>query len=180
MATVNSPLDPENAQIEPDVDNDSALGEEDEESTASLSTSNLNFVWEHGRRYHAYNAGQYLYPNDETELDREDVKHHALKLLINGELQATKFESSPLKVLDVGTGTGIWAMEFADEHPASQVIGVDLSPVQPHFVPPNLVYQVDNIESQWTYGQQVFDYIHVRSMANAIRNWPVFLKSCNK
>lgn len=25
-------------------------------------------------------------------------------------------------VLDIGTGSGIWAMDFADEHPESEVI----------------------------------------------------------
>lgn len=28
-------------------------------------------------------------------------------------------------------------VDFADEHPESQVTGVDLSPIQPKFVPPN-------------------------------------------
>ena len=40
-------------------------------------------------------------------------------------------------IVDVGTGTGIWAMDFADAHPESQVLGIDLSPIQPRFVPPN-------------------------------------------
>lgn len=35
------------------------------------------------------------------------------------------------RVLDVGTGTGIWAIDYADEHPDTQVVGVDLSPIQP-------------------------------------------------
>jgi methylase of polypeptide subunit release factors len=33
-------------------------------------------------------------------------------------------------VLDIGTGTGIWAIDFADEHPEAEVIGTDLSPIQ--------------------------------------------------
>jgi methylase of polypeptide subunit release factors len=36
------------------------------------------------------------------------------------------------RVLDLGTGSGIWAIEYADAHPEADVIGVDLSPVQPH------------------------------------------------
>lgn len=35
------------------------------------------------------------------------------------------------RVLDLGTGTGIWAIDYADEHPEAKVIGVDLSPIQP-------------------------------------------------
>jgi tRNA G46 methylase TrmB len=35
------------------------------------------------------------------------------------------------QVLDIGTGTGIWAIDYADAHPDSTVIGVDLSPIQP-------------------------------------------------
>lgn len=36
--------------------------------------------------------------------------------------------------LDIGTGTGIWAIDFADEHPETTVIGTDLSPIQPDSV----------------------------------------------
>lgn len=35
-----------------------------------------------------------------------------------------------ITVIDIGTGTGIWAIDFADEHPESEVIGTDLSPIQ--------------------------------------------------
>lgn len=37
----------------------------------------------------------------------------------------------PKTILDIGTGTGIWAMEMADQYPESMIIGTDLSPVQP-------------------------------------------------
>lgn len=38
---------------------------------------------------------------------------------------------NPKTILDIGTGTGIWAMEMADQYPESLIIGTDLSPVQP-------------------------------------------------
>jgi methylase of polypeptide subunit release factors len=30
------------------------------------------------------------------------------------------------KILDVGTGTGIWAMDVANTYPAAEVIGTDI------------------------------------------------------
>ncbi|KAI8260795.1 Secondary metabolism regulator LAE1 [Colletotrichum sp. SAR11_239] len=35
------------------------------------------------------------------------------------------------RVLDVGTGTGIWSIDFGDEHPDAEVLGFDLSATQP-------------------------------------------------
>lgn len=37
----------------------------------------------------------------------------------------------PGRILDIGTGSGIWAMQMAEQYPESLVIGTDLSPVQP-------------------------------------------------
>lgn len=53
-----------------------------------------------------------MLPREQTESDREDLKHHATRLLLEGRLCATTFEKAPLKVLDIGTGTGIWPMQF--------------------------------------------------------------------
>lgn len=43
----------------------------------------------------------------------------------------------PEQILDIGTGTGIWAIEMADMFPNAEVIGTDLSPIQPDWVPSN-------------------------------------------
>lgn len=37
----------------------------------------------------------------------------------------------PARILDLGTGTGIWAIDMADKYPEAEVIGVDLSVIQP-------------------------------------------------
>lgn len=37
----------------------------------------------------------------------------------------------PARILDLGTGTGIWAIDMADKYPDAEVIGVDLSVIQP-------------------------------------------------
>lgn len=129
---------------------------------------------------HGYRAGRYNFPNDEAEADREDMKHHATCLLLDGKLQFAIFETDPRTALDLGTGTGIWAMQFADEHPNCSVIAVDISPIQPTEVPLNLEFQLADIEDEWTFQPESFDYIHVRYMAPAVRNWPKLLRRCKQ
>ena len=48
------------------------------------------------------------------------------------------------EVLDGGTGTGIWAIDFADSHPESLVTGIDVSPIHPAWVPPNVRFEIDD------------------------------------
>lgn len=81
-------------------------------------------------------------------------------------------------VLDLGTGTGIWAIDFADENPQANIIGVDLSPVQPHWVPPNCSFQVDDIRETWTFAEDSMDFIHIRALYGSIKDWPALYEKC--
>jgi len=83
-------------------------------------------------------------------------------------------------VLDVGTGTGIWAIDFADAHPAASVIGTDLSPIQPSFVPPNLQFEIDDCCDDWLYSPNSFDFIHVRGLYGCVADWDAFYKRAIK
>lgn len=103
-------------------------------STESLSSSIREHVYANGRRYHRKSSDenqQYLLPSDETEMDRLDLAHHLQLLVLGGELYKAPLQSDPHNVLDCGTGTGIWALDFGSIHPGSSVIGVDLAPNQP-------------------------------------------------
>ena len=51
------------------------------------------------------------------------------------------------------------------------MLGNDLSPTQPRWVPPNVHFEIDDVEAPWTYSSK-FDFIHCRCMGNAIRDWP--------
>ena len=52
-------------------------------------------------------------PNDDTEQERLDLYHHIFLLLKNGQLYTAPLDK-PQNVLDIGTGTGIWALDFAE------------------------------------------------------------------
>ncbi|KAE8133574.1 S-adenosyl-L-methionine-dependent methyltransferase [Aspergillus pseudotamarii] len=138
--------------------------------STSLSSSALEYRYENGRRYHGYRDGKYLGPNDEQESDRLDMLHEMLLVMMNRKLFLAPIESSPGCVLDLGAGTGIWVMDFADNYPSAEVIGMDLSPIQPQFVPPNARFLVDDFEDDWIYQDQ-FDFIHGRYLAGAVKDW---------
>jgi len=150
-------------------DDDSALGSDIESTTTSLAESIWNYREEHGRTYHAYKEGKYVFPNDDKEADRLDLQHHLFNLTLNSLALAPL--SNPRNALDIGTGTGIWAIDFADQYPNCEVIGIDLSPGQPENVPRNLRFVVDDAEEMWVYSTK-FDYIHCRLMAGCFADVP--------
>ncbi|KKY19627.1 putative methyltransferase domain-containing protein [Diplodia seriata] len=143
-------------------------------ATTSVSSSVRDYVFENGRRYHRYCEGRYSLPNDEQEQDREDMKHAMTVAVCGDKLHFAPIGEAPGRILDLGTGTGIWCVDMGDAYPSAEVIGVDLSPIQPTFVPPNVRFLIDDIESDWVYGAP-FDLIHLRAMAPAIRNWSKLL-----
>ena len=61
--------------------------------------------------------------------------------------------------------------DFADAHPESEVIGTDISPIQPEWVPPNLKFEIEDCTQPWTYGRNTFDFIHIRYLFGAIPDW---------
>jgi SAM-dependent methyltransferase len=162
-------------QTEPDDDRDSAIGDESDDSdTCSLDDSATTYTHENGRRYHAYCDGAYLYPNDELEQDRLNLQHAMFTELLGGKLHLAPICSSQ-HVLDVGTGTGIWAIDFADKHPESTVLGIDLSPIQQLWVPPNCAFEVDNFEYPWLFKHR-FDFIHARMLGTSITCLDAFIQ----
>ncbi|KAH7061574.1 methyltransferase [Macrophomina phaseolina] len=166
LAADNVPLEVDDGFSE----SDSAFCDQSSTST-SVTSSILNYKYENGRRYHAFREGTYFAPNDDKEQDRMDLFHHISTLILGGKLFRAPVPKDPRRILDFGTGTGIWAMDVADEYPNAEVVGTDLSPIQPSWVPPNCRFLVDDVEADWTDGAP-YDFVHGRTMAGSVKDWP--------
>ncbi|KAH7309073.1 S-adenosyl-L-methionine-dependent methyltransferase [Stachybotrys elegans] len=87
----------------------------------------------------------------------------------------TRTDNTLQTVLDIGTGTGIWAIDFADLYPNAHVIGTDISPIQPAWVPPNLQFEIEDCTREWTFHEDSIDYTHIRWLVGSIQDWDWFM-----
>lgn len=69
----------------------------------------------------------------------------------------------PSQVLDIGTGSGRWAIEVADDYPNACVIGMDLAPIQPQSIPRNCEFIVGDLTQDLDrFDSASFDLVHSR------------------
>ncbi|KAI1502024.1 S-adenosyl-L-methionine-dependent methyltransferase [Biscogniauxia marginata] len=165
---------PEEELAEEDNDDgDSALGSDAASSTNSISASIMEYRTIQGRTYHSErHNSSYFTPNDEQQLQSQDLTHHYLMVLLDNKLYLPPIKSENLeKVLDVGTGSGIWAIDLADQYPHTEIIGTDLSPTMPLWVPPNVKFEIDDLTQPWTWAPNSFDLVHARYLFGAVADW---------
>ncbi|KKA28523.1 hypothetical protein TD95_004603, partial [Thielaviopsis punctulata] len=133
----------------------------------------LNFRQVNGRTYQNFtDTSEYWAPNDDKQNEGLNLMHNMFQVLMDGKMFNAPISENPENVIDVGTGTGIWAIDFADMYPQANVIGTDLSPIQPSWVPPNLRFELDDAQKPWAYPDNYFDFIHMRVLLGSIRDWP--------
>ncbi|OLN92049.1 hypothetical protein CCHL11_01589 [Colletotrichum chlorophyti] len=167
-----------------------------DDSAASLRSSILDYRRENGRTCHKYGdnkqerLGLTTYQRSTNHwADRTlDFSHQLWLLTWDGELCNSPKRDGARRVLDCGTGTGIWALDYgcfspprpnSDARPEATVIGVDLSPIQPSYVPPNCYFEIDDLEKEWTWSEP-FDFIFARNIVGGLSDYPRFIASAFK
>ena len=105
-----------------------------------------------------------------AEVCRLDHIHLSTRQLLCGNILAPLNVDSG-RILDLGTGTGTWCIEVADEFPNFQVYGVDLSPIQPKYVPTNCTFEVMDLNEGLPYGTATFDLVHAQYILGSIPDW---------
>ncbi|KAK8174510.1 hypothetical protein BC567DRAFT_94028 [Phyllosticta citribraziliensis] len=51
-----------------------------------------------------------------------------------------------------------------------------LSPTQVLFAPPNVRFEIDDCNAEWTHPEASFDLIHVRGLLGSVADWPHFYR----
>ncbi|KXH48255.1 UMTA methyltransferase [Colletotrichum salicis] len=85
------------------------------------------------------------------------------------------FRPGVRRILDIGTGTGLWAVEIGDIFTGAEVVGNDLGACYTAKAPPNVRFEVDDVESPWV--EQKYDYIMCRYMVGSILDRPKLVKN---
>ncbi|KAL9601705.1 MAG: hypothetical protein Q9219_002316 [cf. Caloplaca sp. 3 TL-2023] len=152
--------------------------ERSQSSTKSLSVdaSAFDYMLENDRTY----ADQhYFMPCDEEEQTRLAITHQCFISILNGQLSFQNIPRSAKRILDIGTGTGDWAIAVAERFPQAEVIATDIAGFQPTDVPPNVFFEIDNAQEEWTYTDP-FNLIHIRGLSGAFRDWTSIYKEAHR
>ncbi|KAG8914448.1 hypothetical protein FRC01_004074, partial [Tulasnella sp. 417] len=108
--------------------------------------------------------------DEHSRLDRQHLLHllyldglYPLKELVEHNLRP---KDPPPGILDVGTGSGRWALDMARQFPHAEVVGLDLVPpvlVTADEIPANCRFEVDDANLSLDHFENCFDLVHVRS-----------------
>ncbi|TDL19309.1 S-adenosyl-L-methionine-dependent methyltransferase [Rickenella mellea] len=142
-----------------------------------------------GRQFAAKNES-YLFPSDENEFNRLK-KNHLIHLLKLGKLYVEKervqlvmapVEGDTKRILDLGTGSGCWAIGMANEFSHAEVVGVDLAP-DPSVIPRapiNCRFEFDDINLGLEHFYDMFDIVHCRELSHGISDFPWLITEAAK
>ncbi|KAI0311156.1 S-adenosyl-L-methionine-dependent methyltransferase [Amylostereum chailletii] len=99
--------------------------------------------------------------NDESQ--RLEELHRGIAEYLGQKLSLAPLEEmQPKMILELGSGSGAWAIDAAVQFPEASVIAVDISPMPSRPLPPNLQFIQADITQSLPVADASFDVVHAR------------------
>lgn len=102
--------------------------------------------------------------NLEEDVGRIQLQHTLLRKAWNADFIAPVREKlqSGIRVLDIGSGMGVWVCERAAEFPKSKFTAIDvLTEVTARPLPPNARFTQNTLQKKLRLDDKMFDYVYV-------------------
>ncbi|KKY14590.1 putative umta methyltransferase family protein [Phaeomoniella chlamydospora] len=170
IATRNDEQHVPSVESDSDSNPDSVIGDCNSDSdTEPITNEELGSYEDGGRKYRKHN--NYNHPIDLKErmrLSRQHREWHKTWDLYSAPV------SDVNAALDVGTGPGYWAEEFANSHRNCSVTGIDHSFVE-SWGTPNFQRVFHDVEKYKSLGEE-YEFVFCRGLGTSIHDWPRFLR----
>ncbi|KAJ7026663.1 S-adenosyl-L-methionine-dependent methyltransferase [Mycena alexandri] len=95
------------------------------------------------------------------EVSRLDNQHLAFAEYIGNRLSFAPL-NTPRRILELGAGTGAWAVQAALMYPDAEVTAVDRISLPPRAIPPNMCFEKLDLTDEFPWKANEFDIIHLR------------------
>ncbi|KAF8339276.1 hypothetical protein F5887DRAFT_476975 [Amanita rubescens] len=129
------------------------------------------FIEHEDRLFHSSDA-PYPLPVDTYEQERQNLMHKMCHRILGEHYYGPVPEvlvavpgDVERRVLDLGTGTGKWAMDMGKAFRQSRVTGVDIVPIQTKEPWKNVWFEIEDIRKQLRWGDEAFDLVHARDLS---------------
>jgi len=109
--------------------------------------------------------------DDLEELERLDDMHAGFSDYFGQELSLADI-GSPKRILELGAGSGAWAIQAARKYPESEVTAVDVSPLPNRPVPTNMKFEQLDLRDDFPCTPGTFDVVHMRFVLLHMPNFP--------
>ncbi|CAH0055817.1 unnamed protein product [Clonostachys solani] len=126
---------------------------------------------------------------------RKEIKaEHAIFCQLEGESSSERLSKSLIRCWILGLALANGRCEFSrkflsmhrlgltlsrnllEKYPSTEVVMMDINPMQPHMVPRRCTTYIDDANHPWTFRPEEFDLVHIRGLAGCIEDWPALFR----